>query len=179
MSGVKTKRPRSDLTRPVRSEWALIELGGSVSPRPDGERVCVVGEDRPAGPDLAALVTFEPGSAHAVAAFEVADPAFGASSVARESSLGASGPGLLTAGDEHSVRGEAAERLAGRPEVRRQLPHLDRQRLVPQRLRLRRPQRQHAHLQDRSETHSLAGNSDRHRGQNKLRISPTYSAGSS
>src|SRR5664280_1370943 len=89
----------------------------SVSPGPDGERVSVVGEDAPSGPDLLAFVAFEPGSVQAVAAFEVADPAFRAGSVALHSSLGALGAGLLTARNEHPVRVEVFECLAGRADV--------------------------------------------------------------
>jgi hypothetical protein len=115
----ETKRPRSDLTRPVRSEWAQIELAGSVSPASDGEGVSVVGEDRPSGPGLLAFVAFEPGSVQAVAAFEVADSAFGAGSVALQPSLGALGAGLLAAGDEHSlwVQGVLFEGPAGRGDI--------------------------------------------------------------
>src|SRR6476646_3715402 len=119
MTRLETKRPRSDLTRPVRSDWALIELVGSVSPASDGEGVGVVAQDRPSGPDLPAFVSLEPGSVHTVAAFEVTDPALGAGSVARQPSLGAPAAGLLAAGDEHPLGGEAVivERLAGRAQV--------------------------------------------------------------
>ena len=41
----------------------------------DGEGVEVVGEDRPSGPDLHPVISFESGAAQAVAAFEVTDPA--------------------------------------------------------------------------------------------------------
>jgi hypothetical protein len=117
--GAETKRPRSDLTRPVRSEWAQIELGFSVSSCSDGERVSVVGQDRPSGPDLAAFVALEPGSVHAVATFEVTDPSFGTGSVARQASLGPAAAGLLAAGDEHPLRLQVVivERLAGRARV--------------------------------------------------------------
>ena len=77
----------------ARVESSLV----SVSPGPDGERVSVVGEDAPSGPDLLAFVAFEAASVQAVAAFEVADPSFGAGSVALHSSLGALGAGLLGA----------------------------------------------------------------------------------
>src|SRR5664279_3045458 len=99
----------------ARVESSLI----SVSSGSDGERVSVVGEDRPSGPDLLAFVAFEAGPVQAVAAFEVADPSFGAGSVALHSALGAFGAGLLAAGDEHPVRREAVivERLAGRADV--------------------------------------------------------------
>src|SRR5665213_3126948 len=91
----------------ARVESSLV----SVSPGSDGERVSVVGQDRPSGPDLLAFVAFEAGSVQAVAAFEVTDPSFGARSVALHSSLGAFGAGLLTAGDEHPLRIEVFERL--------------------------------------------------------------------
>src|SRR5450631_1607177 len=89
----------------------------SVSPGSDGERVSVVGEDAPSGPDLLVFVAFEARSVHAVAAFEVTDPAFRAGSVALHSSLGALGAGLLAAGDEHPVGVEVFEGLAGRADV--------------------------------------------------------------
>ena len=65
---------------------------------------------------MAALVSFEPGSVHAVAAFEVTDLASGARSVALQPSLGAPAAGLLAASDEHAVWVQAVivERLAGR-----------------------------------------------------------------
>src|SRR5665648_874161 len=97
----------------ARVESSLV----SVSSGSDGERVSVVGEDRPSGPDLLAFVAFEAGSVQSVAAFEVTDPAFRAGSVALHSSLGAFGAGLLTAGDEHPVRVEVFECLAGRADV--------------------------------------------------------------
>src|SRR5665811_535756 len=89
----------------------------SVSPGPDGEGVSVVGQDAPSGPDLLAFVAFEARSVQAVAAFEVADPSFGAGSVALQASLGASTAGLLAAGDEHPVGLEVFECLAGRADV--------------------------------------------------------------
>src|SRR5664279_3257951 len=97
----------------ARSESSLV----SVSPGSDGEGVGVVGEDAPAGPDLLAFVALEAGSVQAVAAFEVTDPSLGARSVALHSSLGAFGAGLLAARDEHPVRREVFERLAGRADV--------------------------------------------------------------
>src|SRR5665213_3339548 len=89
----------------------------SVSSGSDGERVSVVGQDRPSGPDLLAFVAFEAGSVHPVAAFEVTDPSFGAGSIALHSSLGAFGAGLLAARDEHPLGREVFERLLGRPDV--------------------------------------------------------------
>src|ERR1700740_1656176 len=117
--GAETKRPRSDLTRPVRSEWALVELVGSVSSASDGEGVSVVGQDRPTGPDLPAGVALETAAVQAVAAFEVADPALGACAVARQSALSTPAAGLLAPGDEHALRRESmiVEVLAGRADV--------------------------------------------------------------
>ena len=103
MSGAETKRPRSGLTRPVRSEWSQIEPGFSVSLVPDGEGVGVVGQDRPSGPDLAAFVSLQAGSVQALAAFEVTDPAFGAGSVALQAPLRLAAAGLSAAGDEHPL----------------------------------------------------------------------------
>jgi len=48
----------------------------------------VVGEDRPAGLRLLALIAFEPAAAHPVAAFEVADASFGTGAVALQTALG-------------------------------------------------------------------------------------------
>jgi len=58
--------------------WA----SGSVSAGSDGERVEVVGEDRPPGPDLHSVIVFQSGSAQPVAAFEVTDPALDPGAVA-------------------------------------------------------------------------------------------------
>src|ERR1019366_192600 len=100
----------------ARVESSLI----SVSSGSDGERVSVVGEDRPSGPDLLAFVAFEAGSVQAIAAFEVTDPPFGAGPEALQPALGAFGAGLLTAGDEHPVRDEVVifECLVGRADVK-------------------------------------------------------------
>ena len=94
---------------------ALVEGAvGSVSPLADDERVGVVGQDRPLSPDLPALVAFQAGSVQPVAAFEVADPALVAGSVAPQPALGALRAGFLAASDEH-VRGvEVCERGARR-----------------------------------------------------------------
>jgi hypothetical protein len=97
----------------ARVESSLV----SVSSGSDGERVSVVGEDRPSGPDLLAFVAFEARSIDPVAAFEMADPSFGARPILLQASLGALGAGLLAARDEHPVRVEAVERLAGRADV--------------------------------------------------------------
>src|SRR5215216_3577358 len=85
-----------------------------VSACPDGEGVKVVGEDRPSGPGLHPVVVLEPRAAHAVAAFDVADPALAAGPVSRESSLRSSAAGLLAAGDERPLGLEAVQRPAGR-----------------------------------------------------------------
>jgi len=65
--------------------WAPI---GMVSAGSDGEGVEVVGQDRPGGPGSGAVVAFESGSAQAVAAFEVADAAFGADPELRQAPVG-------------------------------------------------------------------------------------------
>ena len=74
----------------------------------------VVGQDRPAGPGLLALIAFEPAAAQAVAAFEVTDAPFGTGAVALQPALGASGAGLLAPGDEHPLGRELFERLGRR-----------------------------------------------------------------
>src|SRR5215211_343166 len=78
------------------ADWMVS--GGS-----DGERVEVVGQDAPADRCLGAGLAFEAGAAEAVAAFEVADAAFGADAVARQAPVGASGAGAAAAGDEHAA----------------------------------------------------------------------------
>src|SRR4051794_34814345 len=89
-----------------------------VSGAVDGERVEVVGEDRPTGPDPLAVVAFEAAAAQAVAAFEVADAALGAGAVAREAFAGAARAGFVSAGDEYAFRTDLGELVAGhhRPE---------------------------------------------------------------
>ena len=82
---------------------ALARAPGSVSGGADGEGVEVVGQDRPGGPGLLALIALQPAAAKAVAAFEVADAAFGAGAVALQSALGASGARLLAPGDEQAL----------------------------------------------------------------------------
>jgi hypothetical protein len=89
----------------------------SVSLGSDGERVSVVGQERPSGPDLPALVAFETRSVQAVATFEVTDPAYAAGPVALQPSLSACAGGLLAAGDEHPLRVHGVERVVGRAEV--------------------------------------------------------------
>src|SRR5438045_8092195 len=108
-------------------EFALVERAvGSVSPRPDGERVAVVGENRPLSPDLMAFVAFEAAAVHPVAAFEVTDPALGACSVAPQAAGGAFGGGFLAASDEHLLGHQVLERAVGRaghePTVERDFP---------------------------------------------------------
>jgi len=99
----ETNRPGvSSRGRFVVSE-AQIELGFGVSSGSDGEGVSVVGEDRPSGPDLAALVALQPRSVHAVAAFEVTDPAFAAGSAAQQPSLGSPAAGFLGTCDEQPL----------------------------------------------------------------------------
>src|SRR3954451_18394567 len=78
---------------------------GMLSGGADGERVEVVGEDRPGGPGAGALVAFQTGSAQAVAAFEVADAALGADPEPGESPVGLARAGRLASGDERSVWG--------------------------------------------------------------------------
>jgi hypothetical protein len=80
--------------------WSRIR--GMLSSSSDGERVEVVGEDRPGGPGLRSLVAFEAAAAEAVAAFEVADAALDADPEAGEAPVGASGAGGLAAGDERA-----------------------------------------------------------------------------
>ena len=76
---------------------------GVGSLREGGVGVGVVGEGRPSVPDLVAFVAFEAAAAQAVAAFEVADPSFGAGAVALSAAAGATGAGFLAAGDVHRV----------------------------------------------------------------------------
>src|SRR5437764_14097781 len=85
----------------------------SVSPGSDGERVGVVGEDRPLSPDLLAFVALEARSPQSVAAFEVADPSFRAGSVLAQPALAAFGAVLLAASDEHCLRSQVLDRRAG------------------------------------------------------------------
>ena len=119
MIGAETKRPRSDLTRPVRSELGSGRAGvqGFIG---FGRRACQRCRRGSTIPSRSGgFPALEPGSVDAVAAFEVTDPAFGAGSVAREPALGAFGAGLVAAGDEHPLGDEAVivECLAGRARV--------------------------------------------------------------
>src|SRR5215207_3018052 len=74
-----------------------------VSVGSDGERVEVVGEDRPGGPGALAVVAFEAAAVESVAALEVADASFGADSEFRQAPVGALGAGGAAAGDEDAV----------------------------------------------------------------------------
>ena len=69
----------------------------------DGERVKVVGEDRPGGPGRHPLLSLQARSAQPVAALEVADSALGAGAVSAQAALRSSGARLLAASDEHSL----------------------------------------------------------------------------
>ena len=95
-----------------------------------GRRACQgVGEDPPAGPGLHPVLAFSLGAAHSVAAFEMADSAFGAGSVAGEASLCSSGSGLLAAGDERPFGSALLQRFGVGPDVEaaveRDLPRRD------------------------------------------------------
>src|SRR3954454_13455356 len=95
----------------VRSGWVRsgrVERYRSVSEGPDGERVGVVGQDRPFSPDLLALVALEPAAVQRIAALEVADSSLGAGAVAPQPASAASRFGLLAARDETRGRAPAA-----------------------------------------------------------------------
>src|SRR4051812_40146339 len=116
----------------VRSGWVRsgrVERYRSVSAGPDGERVGVVGQDRPFSPDLLALVALEPAAVQGIAALEVADSSLGAGSVAPQAASAASRLGLLAARDEHAVGRQRLERLVGwaghEATVERDLPRSD------------------------------------------------------
>src|SRR3954452_13370791 len=70
---------------------------------PEGERVEVVGEDRPGGPGAGAGVAFEAGSVEAVASLEVTDAAFGADAELGQPAVGLAAVGGVAAADEQSV----------------------------------------------------------------------------
>src|ERR1035441_5851234 len=93
----------------ARWSWAW----GSVSAGSDGECVEVVGEDCPPGPDLHSVVSFQSRSAHAVAAFEVADAPLDPGSVAGAAFAGASAAGFVAAGDLDLLVGQGGERGFG------------------------------------------------------------------
>src|SRR4051794_41794139 len=79
--------------------------GGSGARRsggPEGERVEVVGEDRPGGPGAGAGVAFEAGSVEGVASLEGADAAFGA-----DAELGQPAGGLAGGGGGGGAGGQA------------------------------------------------------------------------
>ena len=67
---------------------------------PDGEGVEVVGQDRPSDRRSGSVEASESSAAHAVAAFEVTDAAFGADAVARQAPVAVFGGCALAAGDE-------------------------------------------------------------------------------
>jgi hypothetical protein len=73
----------------------------SVSRDPDGERVGVVAEDRPLGPDLPTFVAFQTAAVDPVAPLEVTDSSLCAGSVAPQATGGALGARFLAASDEH------------------------------------------------------------------------------
>src|SRR3954453_15340597 len=79
----------------------------------DGERVEVVGEDRPAGPGLLAGVALEAAAAEGVAAFEGPDAPLGAGAVARQAFAGAARAGLVAAGHEDPLGRELGELVLG------------------------------------------------------------------
>src|SRR5436309_10423215 len=81
------------------SDRAVLMLSAG----PDGERVKVVGEDRPSAPSLHSGLSLQAGSAQPVAALEVADTALRPCAVATEPSLGSSRAWLLAPGDEHAL----------------------------------------------------------------------------
>src|SRR5215218_3116438 len=106
--GLIVDRPGRRVTSGARGLGSLGRLGEA------GVGVEVVGERAPAGPDLLAFVAFEAAAAHAVAALEVADAAFGAGSVALHSALGAARAELLAAGDEDALGCDLGEAVGGR-----------------------------------------------------------------
>src|SRR3954469_16744047 len=71
---------------------------------PEGERVEVVGEDRPGGPGAGAGVAFQARSVEAVASFEVADAALGADAELGQPAVGLAGVRGVVAADEQPVR---------------------------------------------------------------------------
>jgi hypothetical protein len=105
--------------------WA----SGSVSAGSDGERVEVVGEDRPPGPDLHSVIAFQSGSAQPVAAFEVTDPALDPGAVAGSAFAGPAAAGFVSAGDLDLLGGQVGERVFGgaghEPAVGDDLPRPD------------------------------------------------------
>jgi len=94
------------------ARWS--RASGSVSAGSDGERVEVVGEDCPSGPGPHPVIAFEPGSAQAVAAFEVTDAAFDPGAVAGSAFAGASAAGFVATGELDLPVGQLGERLEGR-----------------------------------------------------------------
>ena len=82
------------------------------------------------------MVALEAAAAQPVAAFEVADPAFGAGPIELQAALGASRAGLAAAGDEDPLGGERRERFVGRATVEGAVEG-DRARAEPEPLELR------------------------------------------
>jgi hypothetical protein len=101
------KRPRRKGGAAVRvsGRVALVGAVGSLSAGPDVERVEVVGEDRPAGPDRLAVRARRAAAVLPVAAFEVADSSLGSGAVALQAALGASESGCWRAGMNTRSRG--------------------------------------------------------------------------
>src|SRR5687767_601312 len=87
--------------------------GGRVSAGSDGERVEIVGEDRPAGPGSHPVMALQAGAAQAGAALEVADAALGAGAVAR-GVCGCAVAGLVAAGELDLLVGEVGGCVLGR-----------------------------------------------------------------
>jgi hypothetical protein len=97
------------------SPWG--RASGSVSGALDGsggEGVEVVGQQPPPDPCSGAVVAAEPGAPESVVAFEVADAAFGADSVARQSLARPARGRLLATGDEDRRVGQRGVGLRGR-----------------------------------------------------------------
>src|SRR4051794_19583745 len=69
----------------------------------DGEGVEVVGQDAPRDPGAGTLMSSQAAALEAVFALEVADAAFGADAVARQSPVRALGAGAAAPGDEHAA----------------------------------------------------------------------------
>src|SRR4051794_13749035 len=84
--------------RAASGEPCSARSGGS-----EAEGVEVVGEDRPGGPGAGAGVAFQARSVEPVAAFEVADAAFGADAELGESAVGLARVGGVVSADEKPV----------------------------------------------------------------------------
>src|SRR5438132_2176596 len=125
----------------------------------DGERVKVVGEDRPGAPSLHSGRSLQARPAQSVAALEVADAALRSGAVAAEPSLGPSRAGLLAPGDEHALGFELLESFGGgsllEAAIERDFPRTQPEPLklagrVRQQLALRRVARSRGGRQDES-----------------------------